>query len=136
MIAERALLLQNGREVRLAVVPVDPRDFFRGDYVMLSYEISQLYSSQLAGDDAFDNGDAIYVTLDNAPDGALPTAISHERPSDGVFILGTVTEVLKQVGCETDCWRYSVVYDIEKIFRPGRHGPRTGKSPQQQENQC
>jgi hypothetical protein len=31
MIGHRALILRDGTEVRLAIVPVDPRDLFRGD---------------------------------------------------------------------------------------------------------
>ena len=31
MLADRVMLLKNGREIRLQVVPVDPRDLFRGD---------------------------------------------------------------------------------------------------------
>src|SRR3712207_8325878 len=37
MVVDRALLLSRGTEIRLPVVPVDPRDFLRGDYVILSY---------------------------------------------------------------------------------------------------
>jgi uncharacterized membrane-anchored protein len=42
MIAERAAPLRSGRTVLLRVVPVDPRDLLRGDYVTLSYEISRV----------------------------------------------------------------------------------------------
>ena len=63
LVADRALLLKNGHEVRLAVVPVDPRDLLRGDYIVLSYGISRLDNDKLAGDDAFAVGDPIYVTL-------------------------------------------------------------------------
>ena len=36
----RELDLRRGTEIVLATVPVDPRDLFRGDYVVLRYEIS------------------------------------------------------------------------------------------------
>ena len=38
----REVELRTGTEVVLATVPVDPRDIFRGDYVVLRYEISSL----------------------------------------------------------------------------------------------
>jgi uncharacterized membrane-anchored protein len=46
----RASLLREGREVVLAVEPVDPRDLLRGDYVILSYAISRIPVTLLAGD--------------------------------------------------------------------------------------
>src|SRR5690606_35209140 len=49
LIVDRALLIKNGREVRLAVVPVDPRDLLRGDYVILSYPISRLQTDEVEG---------------------------------------------------------------------------------------
>ena len=42
MIAGRAAILRDGREVMLKVEPVDPRDLLRGDYVVLGYNISQV----------------------------------------------------------------------------------------------
>jgi uncharacterized membrane-anchored protein len=41
MIWDRTALLANGREVVLEVIPVDPRSLFRGDYVILGYDISR-----------------------------------------------------------------------------------------------
>jgi uncharacterized membrane-anchored protein len=42
MIAMRAVPLVTGQTVLVRVVPVDPRDLFRGDYVILSYEFSRI----------------------------------------------------------------------------------------------
>ena len=42
IIAGRAAILRDGREVLLKVEPVDPRDLLRGDYVLLGYEISRI----------------------------------------------------------------------------------------------
>lgn len=39
-IAGRAAILRDGQEVTLKVLPVDPRDLLRGDYVRLGYDIS------------------------------------------------------------------------------------------------
>jgi uncharacterized membrane-anchored protein len=38
IVAGRAAILRDGKEVLLKVEPVDPRDFLRGDYVRLRYE--------------------------------------------------------------------------------------------------
>ena len=45
MIWDRTSLLSNGREVVLEVIPVDPRSLFRGDYVILGYDISRFDSA-------------------------------------------------------------------------------------------
>jgi uncharacterized membrane-anchored protein len=42
IIWDRSSLLANGREVVLEVIPVDPRSLFRGDYVILGYDISRV----------------------------------------------------------------------------------------------
>jgi uncharacterized membrane-anchored protein len=42
MILDRARLVAGGREIVLPVIPVDPRSLFRGDYVILTYDISRV----------------------------------------------------------------------------------------------
>lgn len=40
MVLDRASILRGGQRIELRPQPVDPRDLFRGDYVILTYEIS------------------------------------------------------------------------------------------------
>ncbi|PDQ18064.1 hypothetical protein CN311_26830 [Mesorhizobium sanjuanii] len=42
IIAGRAAILRDGKEVLLKVEPVDPRDLLRGDYISLGYDISRI----------------------------------------------------------------------------------------------
>ncbi|TIW19673.1 MAG: hypothetical protein E5V65_09980 [Mesorhizobium sp.] len=42
IIAGRAAILRNGKEVLLKVEPVDPRDLLRGDYISLNNNISRI----------------------------------------------------------------------------------------------
>lgn len=63
MIYDRVSLIGSGREIVLDTVPVDPRSLFRGDYVILNYGISRLDTRKLGGDDSFERGDTVYVTL-------------------------------------------------------------------------
>ncbi|MFO0888573.1 MAG: GDYXXLXY domain-containing protein [Isosphaeraceae bacterium] len=49
MIAGKAAILRSGDVVLLRVVPVDPRDLFRGDYVILGYEVGQLPPGGIEG---------------------------------------------------------------------------------------
>lgn len=80
MVWSRVELLRNGREIVVDVIPVDPRDIFRGDYVILGYAFSQATQENKplpAG--ARQNG-MIYLTLE--PDGTSwkAGAFSLERP--------------------------------------------------------
>lgn len=47
MIAGRAAILRDGREVVLEVRPIDPRDLLRGDYIVLDYNISTISAALL-----------------------------------------------------------------------------------------
>jgi uncharacterized membrane-anchored protein len=49
MIGLRAVPLVTGQTVLVRVVPVDPRDLFRGDYVILSYEFSRISPERVEG---------------------------------------------------------------------------------------
>jgi uncharacterized membrane-anchored protein len=42
IIAGRAAILRDGRQVLLKVEPIDPRDLLRGDFIRLGYEISRI----------------------------------------------------------------------------------------------
>ncbi|MDK1492277.1 GDYXXLXY domain-containing protein [Sinorhizobium sp. 7-81] len=49
MIESRASILRNGKDVLLRSAPVDPRDLLRGDYVILTYDISRISPDIVAG---------------------------------------------------------------------------------------
>ncbi|WP_455271739.1 GDYXXLXY domain-containing protein [Rhizobium herbae] len=49
MIESRASILRNGVDVVLKTVPIDPRDLLRGDYVILSYDISTIPADKVTG---------------------------------------------------------------------------------------
>lgn len=119
LVVDRALLLKNGHEIRLAVVPVDPRDLLRGDYVVLSYDISRLDNGKLDGDDDFVAGEPIYVALAQSGDSWKATAITHVQPASGTWIKGSVDTILSgEAGCADTCKTYVVDYNIEKFFVP------------------
>ncbi len=50
MIEKRASVLRSGAEILLKTAPVDPRDLLRGDYVVLSYDISTIPLALVKGD--------------------------------------------------------------------------------------
>ncbi len=85
-----------GETVLLRTVPVDPRDLFRGDYVILNYEISRIPSEGISGQlgqvGVFEQGRTVYVSLVPEDDGRHWRAdrFSFEQPS-GLSIRGTIT---------------------------------------------
>lgn len=125
MVVDRALLLANGREVRLAMMPIDPRDMFRGDYVILNYAISRIHNGRVTVADDINWNDIVYVSLAEADGTWGATTVSKEPPPEGVFIRGTVTYT-NELEAETDdtcppvigCRTYDIEYGIERFYVP------------------
>jgi uncharacterized membrane-anchored protein len=72
VIAGRAAILRNGKEVLLKVEPVDPRDLLRGDFIYLSYDISRIPVKLIANIPAGQNAshdEPIVVRLKKDADG-------------------------------------------------------------------
>ncbi len=81
MIALRAAPLVTGQTVLVRVAPVDPRDLFRGDYVILSYDFSQTPREKIEGLSNSERGSwnksegrPVYVPLvpDSIPNSIVP----------------------------------------------------------------
>ena len=51
MLVLAAMPLWTGKEIRVKVVPVDPRSLFRGNYARLNYDFSRLEKGALAGNE-------------------------------------------------------------------------------------
>ncbi|MEI9401171.1 GDYXXLXY domain-containing protein [Mesorhizobium argentiipisi] len=72
IIAGRAAILRNGKEVLLKVQPVDPRDLLRGDYISLNNNISRIPVKLIANvpQSKFSSDDtSIVVRLKKGADG-------------------------------------------------------------------
>jgi uncharacterized membrane-anchored protein len=91
-----------GERVLLRARPVDPRDFLRGDYVILGYDIADIPKDSLtekipAGDDGDEDDDYrprrvdIYVTLELDGEGVgSVSGASFTRPSGGLYLKGEI----------------------------------------------
>lgn len=86
VIAYNELKLATGTVVRLHVEPVDPLDFFRGEYVALSYDISGADLEEGA-----EPGMRVYVPLHREGQFWTGEIAQLDRP-DGRFIRGRATE--------------------------------------------
>ncbi|MBZ9668751.1 GDYXXLXY domain-containing protein [Mesorhizobium sp. ESP7-2] len=72
IIAGRAAILRNGKEVLLKIEPVDPHDLLRGDYIILGYDISRMPVKMIANipEGKFSSDDTpIVVRLKKGADG-------------------------------------------------------------------
>ncbi|HEV3303720.1 MAG TPA: GDYXXLXY domain-containing protein [Planctomycetaceae bacterium] len=98
MIVMRSIPYFRGQTVLLRVQPVDPRDMFRGDYVILSYEFSRLPPGGIrdlpnpSTEPASFRNQPVYVSLVAEPDGVhyRAGAWSTTSPVDGLYLRGTV----------------------------------------------
>jgi uncharacterized membrane-anchored protein len=123
MIIDRALLLARGTEIRLRVVPIDPRDFLRGDYVILSYEISRLRSNPVVGNPPLAADQTVYVAL-REENGRWRAGATYDRPPlSGLFIKGKVESIRQdETDCPAPCRIYQVSYNLEQFFVPEGKG--------------
>ena len=97
MIALRAAPLVSGQTVLVRVEPVDPRDLFRGDYVILSYDFSRVPREGIQGLSESERGSwkqlqgrPVYVTLVPDSNGVHHRAdkVTMVKPASGLFLKG------------------------------------------------
>ena len=86
VIAYNEAKLASGEDVRLHVQPVDPVDFFRGEYVALTYDISRIDVGGL------DPGTTVYVPLHEEDGFWTGSSAALDKPS-GTFIRGHTSEL-------------------------------------------
>ena len=126
MIAGRAAVLRDGKEVLLKVQPIDPRDLLRGDYVRLGYDISRLPASVFVPPPAeqSDYRDRpVWVLLKPGADGVYQAANAAtdrealpEAGADGVVIHGSINQA---PGLDGEAW---ATYGIERFYLPEGEG--------------
>jgi uncharacterized membrane-anchored protein len=128
MVYGRVSLLRDGREIVAEVIPVDPRDLFRGDYVILGYTFG---NAQVTVPEATSQGDTVYVTLKPTAPGQWEVAtVDGNYPSltggaENVVLKGIVNYVYRAEG---EPLKASIRYGIESYFVP----EGTGKDLEQQ----
>jgi uncharacterized membrane-anchored protein len=95
-----------GESVLLETRPVDPTDFLRGDYVILSYEISDipddLVPPEISDGRGFSDKRTVYVSLEKDSDGiGRLKGVSASRPGGGLYLKGSLGGY----------WNSSIAYD-------------------------
>ena len=117
VLAFKQYTVLTGETVRLAIAPVDPRDPFRGDYVTLSYDISNIHPYELEGNRYADG--KVYVELREGDDGVWEAVAIHDERvhefEDTVLLKGSADNYWSP-----DLIR--VEYGIEELFIPEGSG--------------
>lgn len=127
IVYDRVSLIAHGREIALKVIPVDPRDVFRGEYVILGYDISRVPVSAGGTSPPSDlsRGQTIYTTLQQGADGIWTAkALSLNYPADvkpsDVVLKGFVSNRFSPAAGSTPGQdeTVSIRYGIESYFVP------------------
>ncbi|MDP3410949.1 GDYXXLXY domain-containing protein [Bosea sp. (in: a-proteobacteria)] len=140
LVQSRAGILRSGTEVRLKTVPVDPRDLFRGDYVVLAYPISLVEATPAGGAPPFRRGETVYVSLAADAEGfARATGVARARPAvsgTDVVMAGRVVSTgacavneAGQPDCAAGARRLRIAYGLESYFVPQGQGRRIETTP-------
>jgi uncharacterized membrane-anchored protein len=130
LMASKSIVVATGITVVLRTVPVDPRELFRGDYVVLRYDISQIDLTRVANrlqKPRLQRGDAAYVVL-------VPSQADERQPWQAVAVFSRppTDEELAEYGRDALSLQASVVrhqgslldleYGIESYFVPEGEG--------------
>jgi uncharacterized membrane-anchored protein len=133
MVYDRVRVLREGTEVTLQTRPVDPRDFLRGDYVVLNYEITNLPAGTLKDSPSQGRGTPVFVKLARKGDGLHEAVSVHVEPvpvTDGEILIrgravgGAICGSTQRVFCE----RLRINYGIERYFVPQDEGKEIERS--------
>jgi len=112
-----------GQDVRVKTVPVDPRDLLYGDYVNLSYEISEVPASLWKGSpEGVKRGQTVYVAAAPTADGTYALVGAYDRkpavtPEKAVMMKGRAS-----YDWAVQDWQLRVNYGIEKYYVPENTG--------------
>lgn len=136
MVYDRVRVLREGSEVTLQTRPVDPRDFLRGDYVVLTYEITNLPAGALKDTPSQGRGTPVFVKLARKGDGPHEAVSVHTEPvpvADGeALIRGRVTGGATCGSAQRAfCERLQINYGIERYFVPQDEGREIERSRNQ-----
>lgn len=120
--------IANGEVIQLETRPVDPRDLFRGDHVMLSYQIESVpyspYFATLSTDPNLLYGKTVYVSLKKSSVYHTVDTIQFEKPNAGTYLKGKVQHIIPVDSSGTDLTHGNVIidYGLDNFFVPENTG--------------
>jgi len=84
-------ILRHGELVILETAPVDPRDIFRGDYVILRYLIEEEAEERLELR-GYEAGQPVYIEVSSTATSSSFSDATQQRPQEGLYIQAEVNE--------------------------------------------
>jgi uncharacterized membrane-anchored protein len=117
VIASKQYTLRTGTDVLLETVPVDPRDFLRGDYVILRYKISTLDLNKIKSEmQYYRQGKTVFVKIEPGKRFWEAVAVGTKKGiyGEGVYLRGQVKYGYNR--------RLDLNYGIESYFVPEGEG--------------
>ncbi|PLS18129.1 hypothetical protein CVD28_07475 [Bacillus sp. M6-12] len=95
--------IRNGADITLATIPVDPRDLFYGDYVILDLEIERVDADLLEKDlrqkveeNKFTEIPSVYVSLEKKKNGIYQAANVSQQKPDGIYMKGKMSPYIEK----------------------------------------
>ncbi len=86
MYVNAGIPLWTGNEIKIKTIPVDPRSMFRGNYVRLRYEFTEIESLHFQKQD-LRNGEKVYVILKPDVDDIYGfSSVSLGKPDSGIYL--------------------------------------------------
>lgn len=132
-VIDRAQILRDGTEVTLRTRPIDPRDFLRGDYVALGYDISQLPAGPLGDQPAGARNPTLFVKLAPNRDGVYEAVSVH---TDKVAVTSPEVLIRGRLAYGASCGQkgrafcdnLQIRYNLERYFVPEGDGKKLEQS--------
>jgi len=129
MIQSRAAILRSGAEVVLKVVPVDPRDLMRGDYVRLRYDNMSIVNGTMTAE-GWPERDVyipLWLGLEAGEDGlSKVTSIHFAKPESGssnaVYLKSKPVMVYAADKSRANDIMFSLQFGIERYYVPEGEG--------------
>lgn len=126
LIMVKLMTLSGGREILIHLLPVDPRDPLRGDYVTYQHDLTTVggyyYGMEAADEEQFRQGEVVYVSLVESDGFSYPAGMFHAKPADGIFIKGRIVSVDTSPDSSYEKPTYRLDYGIEQYFIPEGKG--------------
>ena len=117
IIADREILLSEGKEFKFKCAPVDPSDPFRGKYITLNFE----ENSFTTDNDNWDYNEDVYLTFKNNSEGFSEIeSAAKEKPETGSDYLK-----LKTNGFSPEIKKLHINYPFDRYYLNETKAPKT-----------
>ena len=102
-----------GQEIVLETKAFDPTDLFRGDYVSISFAISDIPKSKVTLPIDKINSKNLYVSLKQEGKYYVVDQVSETKPKQGVYLKGKFQEIYNEFNAAD---KFRVDYRLNKYF--------------------